>query len=378
MRDSRAPLGYVLVYETCPGLERALACKRPRKLPAIAPMNALQRLFTDLASTCSLLGSWGLVALVVTANAATAIAATGPDTHQLEITPSDTGMVIRVDGELFTEYHTNSAGRPVLWPLIGPTGKSMLRSWPIGPELPEEETDHSHHRGLWFGYDQLDGIDFWHNPGPGRSGANRGRIVHREFVQTSSEGSSGSLTTRNDYLNQAGDFVCSDERELHFGANDDNRWIDFLIRLKAVDQPLKIGDSKEGAFAVRVAQSLTEDADQGGVIINSQGEIGKEAWGRPATWVDYYGPVGDETVGIAILSHPSNFRPRPRWHVRTYGLFAANPFGEEPFPKIRGTKQGPLVINAGEELRLRYRVILHVGDEKIGRIKQLQREYAVQ
>ena len=60
------------------------------------------------------------------------------------------------------------------------------------------------------------------------------------------------------------------------------------------------------------------------------------------------GPVEGETVGIAIMSHPKSFRPTPRWHVRTYGLFAANPFGQKDFPNPEAAKQGEVTIKKGD------------------------------
>ena len=42
-------------------------------------------------------------------------------------------------------------------------------------------------------------------------------------------------------------------------------------------------------------------------------------------------PVEGKTVGVAILNHPDSFRFPTTWHVRTYGLFAANPFGWHDF-----------------------------------------------
>jgi hypothetical protein len=75
--------------------------------------------------------------------------------------------------------------------------------------------------------------------------------------------------------------------------------------------------------------------------------------------------VDGKTVGIAILNHPSSFRYPTTWHVRTYGLFAANPFGWHDFGS---TKTGEYVLAAGENLRFAYRVILHEGDAATARI----------
>ena len=66
-----------------------------------------------------------------------------------------------------------------------------------------------------------------------------------------------------------------------------------------------------------------------------------------------------KTVGIAILNHPDSFRFPTTWHVRTYGLFAANPFGWKDFGR---TERGDYTLPAGESIRFAYRVILHKGD----------------
>ena len=44
---------------------------------------------------------------------------------------SDEKVTIKIDGELFTEYLTNSGGKPILWPIIGPTGAAMTRAYPM-------------------------------------------------------------------------------------------------------------------------------------------------------------------------------------------------------------------------------------------------------
>ena len=64
-----------------------------------------------------------------------------------------------------------------------------------------------------------------------------------------------------------------------------------------------------------------------GHIVQSTGVRDGATWGKRAEWCDYYGPVEGQVVGIAIFDHPSNPAHPTWWHVRDYGLFAANPFG---------------------------------------------------
>jgi Family of unknown function (DUF6807) len=119
------------------------------------------------------------------------------------------------------------------------------------------------------------------------------------------------------------------------------------------------------------------DAKQGGTIVNSRGQTDDDAWGKPAEWVDYNGPVepGGERLGIAILNHPSSFRFPTYWHVRNYGLFAANPFGLHDFKNVR-EPEGQYTLKMGESMNLKYRVILHKGDEKTAKIAQQYQCYA--
>jgi hypothetical protein len=59
-----------------------------------------------------------------------------------------------------------------------------------------------------------------------------------------------------------------------------------------------------------------------------------------------------------MFYHPSNSLADCFWHVRTYGLFAANPFGRHHFgqPEYEGVK-----IADGDHLDLHFRIVLHDG-----------------
>ena len=120
---------------------------------------------------------------------------------------------------------------------------------------------------------------------------------------------------------------------------------------------------------------MSVDSKLGGKIVNSNGETDGAAWAKAAAWCDYYGPVKGKTVGIAILNHPSSFRFPTYWHVRTYGLFSANPFGVADFTKAP-KDAGDYTIEAGKSINFNYRVLLHKGDEKEGRVAAVYEAYA--
>jgi len=281
---------------------------------------------------------------------------------EVSLEKHEKGVTIKADGQPFAEYVFKSADKPILWPVVGPTGKRVTRNWPMENGVPgETDRDHIHQRSFWFSHGNVNGVDFW-SPA-------KGRIEHRELVKCEST-PQATLTTRNDWVSPDGSkLVLQDERTLSFGADADRRWIDFDITLTAPQgADVVFGDTKEGTFGVRTASTMRVDSKQGGKIVNSEGLTNAAAWGKPAAWVDYHGPVEGETLGIAILNHPSSFRFPTHWHVRTYGLFAANPFGLNDF--TGGKSQGEHTLPAGQSLRLRYRVLLHKGDELQGRVAE--------
>ena len=100
-------------------------------------------------------------------------------------------------------------------------------------------------------------------------------------------------------------------------------------------------------------------------------------WGKRAEWCDYFGPVDGKTVGIAIFDHPGNPRHPTWWHVRDYGLFAANPFGLHDFEK-KPAQAGNMTIAAGKSVTFRYRIYLHEGDDKQAKVAERYQEYARQ
>jgi hypothetical protein len=294
---------------------------------------------------------------------------------QWNVEKTDAGASVKHDGKLVTEYHTRSGTKPILWPLIGPTGKPVTRAYPM-KKVSGEAHDHQHQRSAWITYGSVNGIDFWSEPETAPLGARVGSIEHKEFVTLQGGANDAVVETLNDWLGPDGQKQCSDRRRLRFHTANGQRIIDFDITLLAPDKPVVFGDTKEGAFGVRVAQNMALQSKLGGKIVNSKGETNGDAWGKPAEWVDYHGPVDDDdetVVGIAIFNHPASFHFPTRWHVREYGLFAANPLGLKEFP---GGGDGGCTLAAGKELPLHYRMILHTGDEKEAGLAAAYEAYA--
>ena len=275
-------------------------------------------------------------------------------------------IAVEDNGHPWTTYVPDDGPKPYFDPLIGPKDVPLTRAWPMR-EVAGETHDHPHHRSLWFAHIDVNKTDTWDQmPGHGSI-----RETARPTVQGG--GPVGILRTRNDWLDRSGKKVCEDERVVQFYATKGARVFDFAVTLKATEGPVKMGDNKDGIFAIRVAGPMAVTAKLGGQIVNSRGLKDKAAWGQPAEWVDYNGPLAGATMGIAILNEPSSFRFPTTWHVRDYGLFAANPFGWHDFGQA---KPGDHTIPPGESIRLAYRVILHDGTTESARIAARFAEYA--
>lgn len=309
---------------------------------------------------------------------------------EFKLEKADDGVTVTLDGKPFTRYLIAAGPKPYLWPITGPTGKPMTRAFPM-EKVEGEKQDHPHHRSLWFTHGNVNGIDFWAEKFPPKDGAKAeakeapkgeapktsGTTKHREFLKVES-GPVAVIQTANDWISPEGKKQLEDVRTVTFRTAGESRIIDFDIVLKASDGPVTFGDTKEGAFGVRVPTEMDVTSKKGGEIVNSEGQKNDAAWGQTARWVDYHGPVEGETLGIAILNHPSSFRFPTPWHVRTYGLFAANPFGLKDFAAAakKETTNGTYQLEPGKTLSLRYRVIFHKGDHEAGKIADAWDEYS--
>jgi len=299
------------------------------------------------------------------------------------------GVKVTVQGKPFADYVIDEGNKPYLWPIYGPTGKAMTRAYPM-EQVEGEQKDHPHHRGLFFGHEHIDdgATDTWQeratfeemlkSPKSEATGKKRLPLVgsekHREYIELKAEGDHAVIAEALDYLDPQGKRLLSEERRITFHLVGTMRAIDFDQDLIASDGPVKFDDVKDAGLGIRVPTSMAVDTKQGGHIINSNGLEDDKAWGKPADWCEYTGPVDGEKLGIAFFDHPSSFRYPTIWHVRTYGLFGANPFGSKAFDKEAPAR--PTDLAAGDRLKLRHRILFHIGDEKSAKIAEAYEAYA--
>jgi hypothetical protein len=287
----------------------------------------------------------------------------------LTVWEEDQDVVIAWQGEDFATVHTDAQPRPYVWPLVAPGGVAVTRNHPMGAREGEQH-DHPHHQSLWFAHGDVNGFDFWH-------GRDRRERIVREEAETRYL-AAGVVEVDASYRWQVddGDVVLREQRVLRFEDRGDHRTVDATITLRASDGDVTFGDTKEGTFALRLHPALrVEGKLAAGVLSNSEGDAGKAAWGKRARWLHDQGPVDGEPVGVAIFDHPDNLRHPTWWHARTYGLVAANPFGVHDFER-QPAGAGDLVLAQGDELTLRYRVVMHRGAWTAERVEQEWRRWA--
>lgn len=300
---------------------------------------------------------------------------------EVRLEPRADRVDVTIDGDRFTSYVFAGHRKPILFPVHGPGGVAMTRSWPIVAGVAGEAHDHPHHESIWFTHGIVNGVDFWTSHPravrPEQQAANR---IEHDGIVGADGGAEGVLETRNRWVRADGTVVCTDARRIVFAGDADVRTIDHAITIHADHGPVTFGDTKEGTMALRVPTQLQVrniDGSEGaaGHCTNSAGDRDADVWGRRARWVDYWGPIAGRTVGVAVLDHPANLRHPTHWHARDYGLVAANPFGLHDFSgAAKGS--GDHTIPAGGSLTLRHLLVFHEGDAAAADIDGIWRRWA--
>lgn len=285
-----------------------------------------------------------------------------------------------IDGKLITTYFwPENVYKPVLWPVYTLSGTEITRGFPLKPRA-GERNDHIHQIGIWLNYGNVNGYDFWGNGSTGKRSENGGEIKHLG-VDKMQGGKEGLLAVNAVWLDPSGKEMMKESTEYHFIPIKKGYLIDRITSLTATGGEIKMKDTKEGMFAIRVARQLelpstenvqlldetlkpgSEKASQNkgvtGNYLSSEGIIGEAVWSTRARWMQLAGVIGSERISVIICDHPKNPGYPTYWHARGYGLFSANPLGVSDF--TQGKQLMNFSIPEGKTVTFRYRVVVISG-----------------
>lgn len=243
------------------------------------------------------------------------------------------------EGVEITRYHFGpSLERPFLYPIVGPSGRSLTR---MGH--PHDPTSHSHHNSVWITHHDVDSNDFWVDT----SGAT---IRHKRIVEYVDEGETSSIVAENEWVTKTGKVLLAETRTTTVTLLPDKEWLLILdLQLNAKGETVTLGKTPFGMIGVRMAKTLGVH-DGSGRIRNSEGSVNeKEVFWKRARWVDYCGAIADGVLeGVTLFDHPDNPNHPSHFHVRNDGWMGASL-----------TFDGPRKITPEKPLHLRYGLYIH-------------------
>src|SRR5215216_7442712 len=288
-----------------------------------------------------------------------------------------------IDGQPFTSYiWPDTIKKPVLYPLRTAAGTIVTRGYPQDPR-PGERVDHPHHVGMWFNYGDVNGLDFWNNSDAIKPAEKDkyGTIRHVKIKRVASGKTRGELEVETEWLTPAGKAILREDTTFIFHAGANQRAIDRITKLTALGEKVVFRDNKEGVIGIRVARQLEQPSDKPEVFTDasgkatavpkldntgvtgnyysSEGKTGDAVWGTRGHWTMLAGKIGQEDVMLAILDHPRNPGYPTYWHARGYGLFAANPLGQEVFSN--GKQKLSFTLEPNSSATFRYRILILSG-----------------
>jgi len=271
--------------------------------------------------------AYGLALLAILAASQPRVAAAVEPQTAFAIEEKPDRLIITDGGRPVAEYVFNDPEikRPYFRHVHTPSGIQVTRNHP--PVEDKDLADHpTFHPGIWWGFGDVNGEDFWRN---------KGTIRHEKMEHAVTAQPFGKVVTIRHacvLVTAAGQTLGNVDFASWLSRVPSGYQIDLQIKLQAGEKELVLGDQEEMGLGVRLATPLIE---KNGGRVTGEGKVGaKTVWGTKASWCDYSGTIDGRKVGITI----SNFNGEvPWWHVRDYGLMVANDFGKRARPETPST-----------------------------------------
>ena len=234
-----------------------------------------------------------------------------------------------------TRYGDFYKSKPDFYPVYSPSGREVTCICAYR---------YNHHKSMWIGHAKVNGINFFHDNNPNMP--NAGDIVLEKSESQTTDEYIEVLTT-NGWISKKGERILTEERNFCVVPGEQVHIIDLTSILIASEGDVTFGQDSHAYLGIRVADSI--DVEDGGMILNSNGQVGEEGTMRQiADWVDYSGVVAGKKVGVTLMNHPSN--PKSAFFTRGYGTFLSN------FTLLESRK-----LCAGERITQGFRILIHEG-----------------
>jgi hypothetical protein len=287
---------------------------------------------------------------------------------------------LSVGRDRFATYIVDGTRRPYFWPVLGPSGASLVRG--------QGSADHPHHTGLslsYGGHSEAGSVNIWSDwdeppYGPG------GRMLHRGFRHLRGGPVFGELVHDLTYVDTDGEPFAQEERTVRWWwASEVERFIDIEARISTVTdrgtRPFIVMIRMPGSFGDAGRTTAAPEVDR-----NDQARIYHSRWvdasgptagppagpppGPPEEHVDAPGrrrppsePGTGPWNGIALFDHPSN-----HGFPNVVGKYAtAQQITQAHYPPP-DAMDGPFSY--------RTRILVHDGDAAGANVEALAGDYA--
>lgn len=299
---------------------------------------------------------------------------------------SQNKISVFIGNKLFTSFlYPDTLEKPVLYPVHAANGTIVTRGFPFKTQS-GDPSDHPHHVGIWFTYENVNGLDFWNNSyAIPKAKKNLYGWIRTDKILNISNGTKGIISYHANWTNQQKNILLEETTRLQFSGTKHQRVIDRITVLTA-DTTVIFFDAKDGLYGIRIAHALQipsnkdqeykdnkgnvtivkggTDSIANGNYLTSEGKTGDDAWSTRGRWCKVYGKMGSDSISITIIDHPENPNYPTFWHSRGYGLFAANPLGEKIFTNGKSSKN--LLLKKGESVTFRYRIVIENNKTTLG------------
>ncbi len=269
----------------------------------------------------------------------------GQTEHAWSWDREDTRLALRNDGDIVWRLNFGpDQPKPNFHPLAT-TGGQTLTAY--------EPDDHPWHRGLWWAWKYINGVNYWEENRETRASPGR-TTVTKATIETGDD-FRARATLNIDYHPPGQPALLTEVRHLTINPPDASGGytIDWSSRFTAGDAvvtldrtpPPAAGGPRHGGYA-GLSLRFSKEFEEMTCLTNTGETQATEAHSSPARWLAF----STESASAAILDHPENLRhPQPWyvWNTTHMRFFSPSPIFDTP-----------LGLDPGESFHLRYRILI--------------------